>query len=229
MTAADVTEQFQISTETSPLMRAMMHAPWLVPTNAEATAPALYKASDGQHRLLLFSTRHAVQEAGLGHETLMKLRAGPLLARLATEVDEVVVDAGSAHALHWKHEQLSGLSRWARVALMEELLPQVARVREEPQRLREFSAWLVLLHDGQLVLAPQAQGRRLAAVFTAEDAAAALAAQLSFPVETRELPGRELFFWLASMALDGIAFNCRGPVGRVSWNHSLISRLARTE
>ena len=87
--------------------------------------------------------------------------------------------------------------------------------------LREHDGYHLLMRataDGhsQLVLAPDARGRQLAAVFTAEDCLQAFMDRVLTQVKplplSLMLSGQELFERLVAMPLQGIVFNCAGPV-----------------
>ena len=65
------------------------------------------------------------------------------------------------------------------------------------------------------MLAPDPQGRKLAAVFTTPDAADAfireVGSSLAAPPVLRVYDGSTLFAYLARLPIDGIVFNCKGP------------------
>ena len=85
--------------------------------------------------------------------------------------------------------------------------------------LRHFDGYRVVsrkVGDGrQIALAPDPEGRNLAAVFTSHDNA------LEYLQQVKEIlgddsvmsltSGESLFTQLAGMPLDGIVFNCAGP------------------
>ncbi len=67
-----------------------------------------------------------------------------------------------------------------------------------------------------LMLAPDARGRTLAAVFTAEDALEAYLKEMGANgkrgLEPLTIAGPRLFDLLPRISLDGFVFNCCGPV-----------------
>lgn len=76
-----------------------------------------------------------------------------------------------------------------------------------------------------LALAPDGQGRALAAVFTAADNFDAFTEVRQPALEegqllSLELTGVELFRLLAGMRLDGLVFNCSGPAAAVAFAHA---------
>jgi len=69
----------------------------------------------------------------------------------------------------------------------------------------------------RLALAPDPQGRALAAVFTHDDCFDAFASGLGGQLMMLNLPGRQLFEQLAETQLDGIVFNPAGPPAPVAF------------
>ncbi len=144
---------------------------------------------------------------------------GPaLFASLPEDFRGVELGAGSEVALRVEGESFQKLRAWGQIQQVEAL---IAGQSKAPLRLlREFPCWWIVLKrlpEGgeELALAPDPGGRRLAAVFTAEDsrdsflkiAASALGPQ----PRVQQMTGQELFENLAALPLDGIVFNCVGP------------------
>ena len=73
-----------------------------------------------------------------------------------------------------------------------------------------------------MLMAPDTKGRALAAVFTADDAYDAFAPDAKAqagadPVQRLQLSGVALFNILQKLQIDGIVFNCAGPVTPVAF------------
>jgi ABC-type enterobactin transport system permease subunit len=92
--------------------------------------------------------------------------------------------------------------------------------------VRDYQAYVlaVVRHEGRprLLMAPDQKGRVLAAVFTASDAFEAFGPDAKArsggdEVQEMRLDGRRLFTVLQAMQLDGIVFNCAGPVAPVAF------------
>ena len=88
--------------------------------------------------------------------------------------------------------------------------------------------------ETHIVLAPDQDGRQLAAVFTARDAANCYiqAARLQDPeltITLDELDGSRLISNLLALhsdgALDGVVFNCFGPTNPVAFPMTLLEHL----
>jgi hypothetical protein len=94
-------------------------------------------------------------------------------------------------------------------------------------RVRNYEHYLLPVFDFgpegyALALAPDNQGRALAAIFTAEDGFEAFVQALAETADigrlrSVEIPGPVLFAQLAQMSLDGLVFNCSGPVPPVAF------------
>ena len=89
------------------------------------------------------------------------------------------------------------------------------------EALRDFATYhvpLIRTPDGSshIALAPDAQGRKLAAIFTAEDtlqeflriAKDALGENIIIDIT----PGYKLFEYLRDLPIEGVVFNCNGPI-----------------
>ncbi|HNH47941.1 MAG TPA: hypothetical protein PKY30_12930, partial [Myxococcota bacterium] len=109
--------------------------------------------------------------------------------------------------------------RWGRALRVEELL--AGRSPAPLSLLRNFEGWWIVMRelpDGrtQLSMAPDPKGRRLAALFTAEDCRDAYVkiagAALGEKPLLLMLTGQQIFERLVALPLDGIVFNCMGPV-----------------
>jgi hypothetical protein len=144
---------------------------------------------------------------------------GPaLFASLPENFGGVELGAGTEVALRVEGETFQKLRQWGQIQQVEALL---AGQSKAPLRmLREFPGWWIVLRQlpeggEELALAPDPGGRRLAAVFTAEDSRDSfvrIAANALGPKpRLQQLSGEKLFEQLAALPLDGIVFNCVGP------------------
>jgi hypothetical protein len=147
------------------------------------------------------------------------VRGADLLAGLRDGLGGIDLDPGSPHALHYRQAQVPLLRRWGQAVRVERTL--AGQGDASWAELRAFDGYRVISHPGvatpaTLVLAPDDQRRRLAAVFTAEDCLDAYIARygtaLGAGAEVRVLDGVRLFGLLVAMPLDGIVFNCCGPI-----------------
>ncbi len=193
---------------------------WVLPGGPEP----LVIEREGERWLPMFTDHAALlryqASSGLDLGELWLQCPGPgLFAGLGEELAGVDMDPGSEHAVHYRQEQLPLLRRWGRSLQVERLL--LGQEEHPLSLLREHDGYHLLMRataDGhsQLVLAPDARGRQLAAVFTAEDCLQAFMDRVLTQVKplplSLMLSGQELFERLVAMPLQGIVFNCAGPV-----------------
>lgn len=143
-----------------------------------------------------------------------------VLAHLSDDLAGLDVNAGLAEAVHFSRASFPMLRSWGRALAVERLLREQAVTAEASSLLMSAHFQIAFTLDGagqpQLALAPDPQGRALAAVFTAPDTALtyqqAASKALQREIQLNEVPGGQLFAQLAQMSLDGIVFNCLGPV-----------------
>jgi hypothetical protein len=90
--------------------------------------------------------------------------------------------------------------------------------------VREYYYLAVTTIEGRqrILLAPDARGRRLAGVFTADDTFDAFGPDAKAQagdgaIQQIQLDGQRLFTTLQRMQLDGTVFNCAGPVTPVAF------------
>jgi hypothetical protein len=198
---------------------------WLVPARIGPEGPQPAVRHDGEERWFpACSDREALEvlgrALGVAPEHWLALDGVPLFVNLDPALSGVDVDPYSPHAVHWKRDQLRSLTEMARAVEVERVLAAV-EVPDAFRKLREYEGWSVILRVGpaggsELVLAPDRQDRRLAAVFTAPDTLRAFqedrAVELGSAHVVVPMRGSDLFAWLADQELDGIAFDCAGPI-----------------
>jgi hypothetical protein len=213
--------------------RALMRHPtwWVAGTHEQGQAPHLkiLHFAHGERRLVAFTDREALEAA---REAMGATLGAPLLGDsfLTTEglglfrvlepgLSSVEINPHSEHSLRLEADQITTLRRWAVVARLEATLEDPSREEDPMAVLRRFPWYEVALEgEGQarqMLLAPDAQGRRLAAVFTTQDALELFLAQVEDQLEGRPAhattAGKELFISLKQLNLDGVVFNCCGP------------------
>ncbi len=193
----------------SALLRVAVAQPWYVAARVgpEGPMPVL----EG-NRLRLAATPE-------GLDLYLELPGPALFAGLPEGLAGVELAAGSPAALLLDPAKLSVWRRWGRALLVEDLI--AGRSKAPLATLRNFDGWWIVMRelpDGrtQLSMAPDPKGRRLAALFTAEDCRDAYVkiagAALGEKPLLMMLTGQQIFERLVALPLDGIVFNCMGPV-----------------
>jgi hypothetical protein len=227
------------------LMRVLVSRPdWSVPVSESAVADMLAQNNasriqfsrnkEGKNCLLLFSTgdaydvyRQALAIPGTQH---FLQTTGTWVFRLPLdEIDQIWIDPLTKHDIYYEKEQFARLSEIARAVLVEEALVNLrtGTAQDGAIRLvRDYQGYsvAVTLHEGRprMLMAPDSKQRALAAIFTADDAYDAFAPEAKtqagdVPVQQLRLPGEAMFNALQKMKLDGIVFNCAGPVTPVAF------------
>lgn len=214
----------------------MTYIGWRVPAGAHLPGQprfAQMRVADGQLVCCAFSDAQAVDSylAAMGDKsqaaTYTDAVGWSVFGSLGEDVDAVDINPFSPQGIHYEKQQLPGLLQWAQAVQLEDAL-----FRRDPHSLsliKHYAAFRILLQPGgggaQMVLVQGQQGRKLAAVFTAEDTFDVFLHQMSPRIEdlhlTAKLTGEQLFTALYQMPLDGIIFNCMGPIPAIDYGPQL--------
>jgi hypothetical protein len=227
------------------LMRGLVsYGDWEVPISAKATAEALADntapslqlstSKGGKLCLMLFSSADAYklyrQANAIATEQHFLKTNGTWLFRLPmNEVDQIWIDALTPYDVFYGKEHFVRLAEMAEAVAVEAALAGLRR-GDAPdgalQRVKTYANYYVAvtIEDGKpaLSMAPDDKGRRLAAVFTADDTFDAFAAeegnrQVGKKIEQVQMSGGTLFDTLRRATLDGFVFNCAGPIAPVAF------------
>lgn len=213
------------------LMRALVsHRAWQVPADAApagpdaAPTPRLSRSDDGV-RLAAWAepaTFAAAHASGGRAATFTGAGLFGLLGALGDGLAEVVLEPGGDAEIRFGTERFGALRHWAEVDRITRIVRGLDDAPDAFDRLRRFDGWHVFereTDDGrQLLRAPDARGRALVAVFTAEDTLHSFLARFGErlrgqPIELVRSDGQALFERLAATpGLDGIVFDCAGPL-----------------
>jgi hypothetical protein len=209
------------------LRRFMLHDDWRMPIHSDAEGkqrPVQITDSDNQRFALLFTDEQGYRDgqAFIGTsfmgERFLRLPGRELFLELSDDADIISINWNSPPEIFFKKAQVPALRRWARAVNVEHTLMSPT---PDLSLLKRFDAFYIALQKVEegyaLVLAPDAHARKLAAVFTAEDTLDAFLkdeknGKFEFEPVTRSVEGQLLFEDLRDMPLDGIVFNCAGPV-----------------
>lgn len=208
---------------TAPLFRAIMaHPAWRVAGERGADGLRLAVLNpDGRGRILeafsdaeAVATFEATAEGPIRRERV-ELAGYELFAALDVgTVDKIRLDPLSPHGLSYVADRLPLLAAWARIVRVELALYAPDRVADPLGELARFDGYHLVHvegHEEALVLAPDAGGRNLAALFTAVDTAEAFAATMAVDtgerLAIRGVEGSRIFAELDGTGLDGVVFN----------------------
>jgi len=230
----------------SNLMRALVsHKTWSIPVSEAAAVEMLAKTNEGTriqynrdaegtNRVMLFSSSDTLNQyrknSGIEGSMHFMTTTGTWVFRMPLEgIDQIWIDPLTADDIFYDREQFDRLHRMADAVEVEEAitgLRQGTPPENALQIVKKYqNYWVPVGVRGdamRLVMAPDDKGRSLAAVFTYEDTCGAFlpmaqAHETSGRVEERVLAGPALYSILNTMPIDGMVFNCNGPVAPVAF------------
>ncbi len=207
----------------------MLHADWHVPVHTETDSEVAVRTfvdAAGERWVKVFTDRRAAelwaaQSGGEPAGRCLVTGGTNLFGALDDELAGVEINPGSPDGIHYRRQHLPFLRQWARITELESALETIDTGETPLGLLREYDAYVLVLKrtgpdSAHLVLAPDDSGRALAAVFTAEDTLAAFFDQVLSAADFEPIPirvnGEQLFTQLRVLPLDGLVFNCSGPV-----------------
>ena len=227
------------------LMRGLVsYENWEIPVSGEASAAALSGNSapslqlstsrDGKTCLMLFSGAEAYRAycraSSVATEQHFLKVDGTWLFRLPMDkVEQIWIDALSPHDVFYGQEQFARLRDMANAVMIEAALAGLRKGAAPDNALmlvKEYANYYLAAtaENGKsaFLMAPDDKGRKLAAIFTADDSFDAFAAGETErlggrAIEQMQLDGAALFDALRRMAIDGFVFNCAGPVAPVAF------------
>ena len=228
------------------LMRCLVsYGQWMVPVSEAAAGEMLQQGqiprvmfsrdAQGVSRLFIFSDGDAYSEyrkaANMTEEQYFLSAKGTWVFRLPTdEIDYIAIDPASPHEIAYDRNLLPRLKEMADAveveAALSDLRASTGTTEELLPLVINYQGYRVAIgkqgDSHYIALAPDEKGRKLAAVFTSDEAIDAYTEQAKqrFPgVELKwlGLPGVQLFEQLAKMRIDGIVFNCEGPAKPVAF------------
>ncbi len=204
-------------------------------TNNAPPEPWLYRDANRRPRLFLFSSRASYRRY---HETSRVSREQPftstsgvsIFTRDLAALESIHLDPLTPDALTLGKDLFPRLNVVADAVRVERALVQLRggamRVASQLAAVRNFSAYHVAFreaHEGpRFAIAPDPRNRYLAAVFTLNDCYEAYAAEADLhndgaPLRRTMMNGEQLFSELLDAGLDGIVFNCCGPMSPVAF------------
>jgi hypothetical protein len=200
------------------LRKILSYDQWCLPYS---NSQPLLIQNDGSNLLLLFSSQELFIKHN-GTDLEFKLTKGTWLGdRLNENIDSLLIDPNESHGVQLPKEYFYYLKKISQACLVEELLEGNDNEKNAISILQDYEHFLVPIiqdEDGttHITLAPDDQGRKFAAVFTAEDCLQSFIEAskelLGEELKINEIRGKELFANLNHLDLEGVAFNCYGPV-----------------
>jgi len=199
----------------------VQHPSWHVPSRIAADGSSglwMFPGSAGEWWVCAFSSKQAMDAYAQANKLTIGdnffVTAGGSLARnIPGGARGVGLDLASPHGMALYAQDLPLLAEFGQAVRVEEILQGNSKRDNQFELLRNYPGYRFCWQGSQLMMAPDNQGRRLAAVFTAEDTYQAFRARhgASVPPHTK-VDGKTLFEQLRIAPIDGIVFNCAGPI-----------------
>jgi len=230
------------------LMRGLVsYAGWDVPVSEAAVggalasnaAPSLQLSSDpdGAVCLLIFSsaetmTRYRNSIGAKGDQHFLSVRGTWVFHLTLDKVDKIWIDGGSAHDIFYGKEHFGALRDMAEAIKVEEALVGLRKGTAPDNAIQTAKGYKnyylpVAVKDNKpsFIMAPDEQGRALAAAFTSDDTFDAFAPEAremanGAEVQQMQIDGEALFDAFQRMSIDGFVFNCAGPIPPVAFQQA---------
>lgn len=214
-------------------MRALAAWPtWIVPATLQEGVPAalIERDPEGARSLTAFVDLASWEAWSTVHQAgdyYLTTRGSGVFALLEEGLAGLTIEADTDTAIHYTSEQFVALKQMGNAVVVEEILTGQLTAEDAFARLADHTYFVghhaerpgaegPMSEGHALMLAPDAQGRRLLAVFTAVDTAKAfedqMKADLGFDPQITGIDGRTLFALIARAEVEGVVFNCSGPI-----------------
>lgn len=203
---------------------------WITPAIFDGTEPILQKFDFGKDdqgeadkHFFLFTDREAwaayEEKQGKGSlgSSYLTANGSALFRNMDPDVKVLNINPHSPGQMHYKAAQFNALKKWADILEVERVLDTILQTGQGFAVLRDFKEYSVLgdpAGEGlSFANASDSNGRRLTAIFTADDALDAYVGQMNGEEPAvYTVPGKALFQWLKDKPLDGMVFNPLGPL-----------------
>ncbi len=214
------------------------HRGWIVPAFFDSSSPNGEQSLDAtggslsfikiliggsEPHFFMFSDKQAYADCAahigltaMGTHTIENIFGYNAWDAVDDDVQFVNINPFSPSEIHYNREQISMLREWGGILKVEQAIDHVLADQTGYDIIKAFPAYYVGLvredNDLRISLAPDQRGRALAALFTSDDAAEAYMEKYGEDVELRIFDGPSLFEGLSHMEIDGLVFNCCGPI-----------------
>ena len=200
------------------LLRGLIaHKSWIIPATKQDDQ---YHPSLFQHNGQTFLTVYSHPSLAPKNMDTITVDGIWLFSELPTNIHSLVIDAQSEHALQFTAEKFAELRTWSLAIQFEQRIDMPQLEAPILEHILQYEGYCVPLVDSEggtqhIALAPDQEGRKLAAVFTAEDCLDIFiqhaGSSLGEKVRIDQHKGETLLPYLFSLPIDGIVLNCYGP------------------
>lgn len=232
MTISDILQQFHNQELSFPmLLRRFFAEPWLIPVMQEQ--PMLQERDE--ELILSLSSTQAIFSRFHNSANIrsMTRNFSWIFNNIPPDLDSIFVDLGTKNAIQIPREYFDFCQILLECNEIETIFQREVSESELQEKLQGYPSFLVpLIKDENgmtnIALVPDNQNRILAAVFTAPDCLHAFQEASKgklgeFSID--EVAGHKLFSDLNLLPLDGLVFNCYGPVQPQAIGKELIRLL----
>ena len=213
------------------LLRRLSQHEWLLPSIEEQ--PFLQQVDD-ELFLSLSTSREAFSKAHPDLEVKPIIQNFTwIFENLPEDLEGFLIDLNSEHALQIPSQYFSFCQQILECSKVENVFKKETSQEDLLSTLRAYPSYLLaIIQDEEgtanIALAPDHQNRQLIAVFTAPDCFQAFeqAAEGKLgDLTIDEVSGEKLFANLSQLPIDGLVFNCYGPVQPQAIGKMLIDSL----
>lgn len=230
--------------DTTLLRILVEHGSWRVPALSDPSGQhrLLIEERAGERWLQIFTDAEAMTQhvEAIGHAddlAYIETTGQWIFTHLADDLTGLVINPTQPHGVRFLAEHFPTLRSWGRALAVEAALEERRDDAETVTLLSESDFLIAFIPDGagtpQIALAPDPQQRQLAAVFTAPDTARtfieAAERALGRSLTVQSVNGGELFANLATMPLQGLVFNCLGPLNPIAVTLEFTAAFTRAE
>ena len=235
MTIADAIHAFHTQDLSFPmLIRSFCSNDWLIPVMKEQ--PMLQEMEE-ELILSLSSTSRIFDQFHTEPEIQsMSVDFSWIFRNIPPDLDAIFIDLGTENSIQIPREYFNFCQNILECHEIENIFQRNISELELRQKLQDYPSFLIPLIEDEngvlhIALVPDNQNRSLAAVFTAPDCLQAFqeASQGKLgELKIDEVQGAKLFSDLNLLPLDGLVFNCYGPVQAQAIGKELIRSLGTT-
>lgn len=216
------------------LIRQLVEHEWLLPSIEEQ--PFLQQIDD-ELFLSISSNRDTFSQTHVDPEVKPIIKTFEwIFDNLPEDLAGLLIDMNTEYAIQLPNQYFEFCQQIIACATVENIFSQQISQEELITKLRAYSSYLLPIirdEDGNanIALAPDHQNRQLIAVFTAPDCFQAFQTAAEGKLGNLtidEVPGEKIFADLSQLPIDGLVFNCYGPVRPQAIGKTLIDQLANT-
>ena len=217
--------------DTTLLRILVSHGSWCVPAVSDPSGQnrLLIEERADERWLQIFTDEESLKAhlQAIGHPgelAHVETTGQWLFSHLADDLTGLAINPTQPEGVRFLSEHFPTLRSWGRALAVEAALEERRDDAETVTLLSESNFLIAFIPDDagspQIALAPDPQQRQLAAVFTAPDTARtfteAAGRALGRQLTVQSVRGGELFANLATMPLQGLVFNCLGPLNPIA-------------